>query len=195
MPIKQLLSFVAVLLIAMPALAVLAPGATAPQFTAPAAKAGKDLDYSLATALQKGPVVVYFYPSAFTGGCDLEAHTFSERMQQFTDAGATVVGVSLDSIERLRKFSADPDFCAGKVEVASDPDGKIAASYGVAVGEAHPGAKDVRGQEIGHGFAQRTTFVVAPDGTVAAEISGVSPAEHVDQALAAVEKLKKPATS
>src|SRR3954463_12583 len=101
-------------LVALPALAAPQPGAVAPVFAAKASLAGKQLDYSLADALKKGPVVVYFYPSAFTGGCDLEAHTFAEDIDQFTKAGATVVGVSLDSIARLNDFSADPQYCAGK---------------------------------------------------------------------------------
>jgi len=181
-------------LVAAPGVAALAPGAAAPTFTAKASLAGKELDYSLADALKKGPVVVYFYPSAFTGGCDLEAHTFAEDMDQFTKAGATVVGVSLDSMARLNDFSADPQYCAGKLPVVSDADGAIAKSYEVEVSAGQPGAKDVRGQEIGHGFAKRTTFVVTPDGKIAASLAGIKPDEHVTQALAAVQKIKKPAS-
>ena len=172
----------------------LKPGDAAPAFRAPASLAGKGFDYSLADALKKGPVVVYFYPSAFTGGCDLEAHTFAEDMDQFTKAGATVVGVSLDSMARLNDFSADPQYCAGKLPVVSDADGAIAKSYEVEVSAGQPGAKDVRGQEIGHGFAKRTTFVVTPDGKIAASLAGIKPDEHVTQALAAVQKIKKPAS-
>jgi peroxiredoxin len=188
---KVTLSALAGLLVALPCLAAIQPGAAAPAFTGKAALAGKAMDYSLTDALKKGPVVVYFYPSAFTGGCDLEAHTFAEQMPEFSKAGATVVGVSLDSMQRLTDFSADPQFCAGKLPVVSDADGAIAKSYDVPVGEAQAGAKDVRGQEIGHGFAKRTTFVVGKDGKVVATIADQkSAADHVSAALAAVQKLK-----
>jgi peroxiredoxin len=169
--------------------AALATGATAPTFRARAALAGHELEYSLADELHKGPVVVYFYPSAFTGGCDREAHAFAEQMDQFHKAGATVVGVSLDSIQRLVDFSSDPQYCAGKVLEVSDADGAIAKSYEVAVSPGKDEATDVRGQKIGHGFADRTTFVVDKDGKVVASISHVSPEDHVGPALAAVQKL------
>jgi peroxiredoxin len=172
-----------------PVWAALAPGAAAPQFTAPASLAGKEFKFSLADSLKKGPVVVYFYPSAFTGGCNVQAHTFAELMDKFTGAGASVVGVSLGSIQRLNDFSADPQYCAGKLPVASDADGAIAKSYGLEIHPAEAGAKDSRGVEIGHGFAQRTTFVVTPDGKIAAVIGGVKPADNVQQALTAVEGL------
>ncbi len=90
------------------ALAALGVGGAAPDFTAKASLAGKAFDFKLKDALKKGPVVVYFYPSAYTGGCNLQAHTFAINMDKFTAAKATVVGVSLDSIDRLNKFSADP---------------------------------------------------------------------------------------
>ncbi|HEV8238424.1 MAG TPA: peroxiredoxin [Thermoanaerobaculia bacterium] len=166
-------------------------GAAAPDFTAPASLAGKEMTFSLADARKSGPVVVYFYPSAFTGGCNAEAHAFAENMDKFTAAGAKVIGVSLDSIARLNDFSADPNFCAGKLPVASDADGKIAKSYGVDITPGEAGAKDSRGQEIGHDFAKRITFVVGQDGKVAATIGGVKPTENVDQTLAAVQKLGK----
>jgi peroxiredoxin len=191
---RPLLALLAIVALALPAHAALEPGAAAPAFTAPASHAGKELSFSLADALAKGPVVVYFFPSAYTGGCNLQAHTFATEIDKFTAAGATVVGVSLDSIARLNRFSADPDYCAGKLTVVSDADGKIAKSYGLEVAPAPPaGTKDTRGDDIDHGFAQRTTFVVTGDGKVAATIGGVKPADNVAQTLAAVEKLKKPA--
>jgi peroxiredoxin Q/BCP len=174
----------------LPALAALNPGDMAPAFAARASLAGKAFDYSLHDALAKGPVVVYFFPSAFTNGCNLQAHTFSEDMDEFTAAGASVIGVSLDSIERLNDFSADPDYCAGKVAVASDATGAIAKSYELNVRPERQGAKDTRGIEIGHGFAERTTFVVTPDGKIAATIGGVSPVENVQQALETVKSLR-----
>jgi thioredoxin-dependent peroxiredoxin len=176
--------------VAVPAFAALKEGDKAPAFTAKASLAGKAFDYSLANSLKKGPVVVYFYPSAFTQGCNIQAHTFSENMDKFNAAGATVIGVSLDSIQRLNDFSADPNYCAGKVAVASDPSGSIAKSFDLMVGAAREGAKDSRGQEIGHGFAERTTFIVTPDGKVAATVGGVSPADNVMKSLETVQHLQ-----
>ncbi|HZV93449.1 MAG TPA: peroxiredoxin [Caldimonas sp.] len=169
--------------------AALQPGDAAPPFTAQASLAGKPFAYSLAAQLARGPVVVYFYPAAYTQGCDIEAHEFSSRIDRFTAAGASVVGVSLDRIERLNAFSADPDYCAGKLAVASDADGRIARSFHLQVHAAQGGAKDTRGQEIGHGFAQRTTFVIRRDGTVAATVGGVAPDENVRRTLEVVEQL------
>jgi len=188
MDMRRLLSLCACLA-SVPALAALQAGVSAPQFTAQASLAGKPFTYSLREALARGPVVVYFYPSAYTGGCDLQAHTFAETKDQFTAAGATIVGVSLDSIERLNDFSRDPNFCAGKFPTASDADGRIAKSYELQVHQGKPGQKDVRGAEIGHDFAERTTFIVSKDGKIARTITGVAPDENVAQALAAVQSL------
>jgi thioredoxin-dependent peroxiredoxin len=175
--------------IALPALAALSQGAAAPDFTAPASLAGKEFTFKLKDALKQGPVVVYFYPSAFTGGCNIQAHTFAQNMDKFKAAGATVIGVSLDKIATLNEFSADPEYCAGKLPVASDADGTIAKSYDIKVAEGKPGIKNTRGQEIDHGFAERTTFIVTPDGKVAATVGGVSPKENVEKSLAVVQEL------
>ena len=176
--------------LAQPAFAALKEGDKAPDFTAPASLAGKEFTFTLKDALKKGPVVVYFYPAAFTGGCNLQAHTFSENSDKFAAAGASVIGVSLDKISTLNQFSADPQYCAGKVPVAADPDGKIAKSYDLQIKDAKPGAKNTRGDEIGHGFAERTTFVVTQNGKVANTIGNVSPADNVAKALEAVQQLK-----
>jgi peroxiredoxin len=184
-----LLSVVGVTLVSTAALAALQPGTAAPKFTAPASKNGKSFKFSLNNALHQGPVVVYFYPSAYTRGCDIEAHTFSTEIAKFKAAGASVVGVSLDSIERLNDFSKDPDYCAGNFPVASDPDGHIAQSYELKVAAARDGAQDVRGKQIGHGFAERTTFVIDRDGTIKATIDGVAPADNVEKTLAALQGL------
>ncbi len=182
-------AFVAALLATSAACAALKAGDRAPAFTAPASLAGKPFAYSLQDALAKGPVVVYFYPSAYTQGCNVQAHEFSTRAEQFAAAGASVIGVSLDSIERLNAFSADPDYCAGKLAVASDADGSIARSYGLKVSGAQRGATDTRGPEIGHGVAERTTFVVTRDGSVAAAVGGVSPDVNVQRSLELVRAL------
>lgn len=173
--------------VCIPALAALQPGDAAPDFDIPASQAGKPINFALHEALKKGPVVVYFYPSAYTKGCNIQAHTFSEQQQKFAAAGATIVGVSLDSIARLNEFSADPDFCAGRITVASDADGKVAKSYQIAIRDAVPGRKDTRGVEIDHAFAERTTFIVTPDGKISATIGGLSPADNVAQALERVQ--------
>ena len=186
---KLLLAGLASIAVALPVAAALQKGDSAPTFTAQASLAGKEFRYSLADALKQGTVVVYFYPSAYTQGCNIQAHTFAENMDAFTAAKATVIGVSLDSIARLNDFSADPNYCAGKLAVASDADGSIAKSYQLMVRDGRPGMQDTRGVEINHGFAERTTFIVTPDGKVAATIGGVSPEENVQQALAAVKEL------
>jgi peroxiredoxin len=167
--------------------AALSAGDLAPGFTVPASLDGRTFTYSLTDALRRGPVVVYFYPSAYTGGCNLEAHTFAVRRDEFAAAGATIVGVSLDDIARLNAFSADPEYCAGRIAVASDVDGRVARAYALAVRDA-PGRKDTRGDQIAHGLAERSTFVVAPDGRIAAALDGLSPVENVEQALAAVKR-------
>jgi peroxiredoxin len=181
-------------LVGVPAFAALKSGAPAPDFSAKASLAGKEFDFSLNEALKKGPVVVYFYPSAFTGGCNIEAHTFAENKDKFDAAGASIIGVSQDSIGRLNAFSSDPQYCAGKIPVASDAEGTIAKSYDLKIGPPHAGAKDTRGEEIGHGFTERTTFVVKPDHTIAATFSSnddkITPAEHVEKSLAVVQQLK-----
>jgi thioredoxin-dependent peroxiredoxin len=179
--------------LAIPAYAALKQNDKAPDFSAKASLAGKEFDFSLKSALKEGPVVVYFYPSAFTGGCNIEAHTFAENKEKFDAAGASIIGVSRDSIARLDAFSADPEYCAGKIPVASDPDGAIAMSYGLTKSDRKPGMKDTRGDEIDHDFTERTTFVVTPDGKIATVFSSsedkLKPAEHVEKALAAVQQL------
>jgi peroxiredoxin len=186
---KLLIASLASAIVALPVAAALNKGDKAPLFKAQASLAGKEFSYSLADALKKGTVVVYFYPSAYTQGCNIQAHTFAENMDMFTSAKATVIGVSLDSIARLNDFSADPNYCAGKLPVASDPEGSIAKSYQLSVREGRAGMTDTRGKEIGHGFAERTTFVVTSDGSIAATIGGVSPEENVMQALKTVQEV------
>jgi thioredoxin-dependent peroxiredoxin len=189
MTLRRIFSTVGLCVAATAAVAALKAGDTAPSFTAPASLAGKPFTYSLKDGLAKGPVVVYFYPSAYTSGCNIQAHEFSTKADEFAAAGASVIGVSLDSIERLNTFSADPDYCAGKLAVASDGDGRIARSFGLRVSGAQRGAVDTRGKEIDHGFTERTTFVVKPDGTVLAAVGGVSPEINVARALELVQKL------
>ncbi len=174
--------------------AALSPGASAPAFTAEASLAGKDFTFSLKQALAKGPVVVYFYPAAYTGGCDLEAHTFASQKDKFDKAGATIIGVSADSIARLNRFSSDPKYCAGKFPVASDPGGRIAALYGLKMIPPQSGVKDVNGDPVTHGFFPRTTFVIDRQGKIVSVFSSqedhLTPDAHVTKSLAIVEQLQ-----
>lgn len=193
---KKLLLGVGIsLLISLPVFAALKVGEMAPDFSARGSMGGKEFNFSLEKALKKGPVVVYFFPSAYTKGCDLEAHTFSTEKDKFDAAGATIIGVSADSIARLNKFAADPDFCAGKFPVASDADKKIAASYNLSVNPLKPGALDVQGNAIDHDFIERETFVIGKDHKIIAAFSskddGISPDQHVSKALAIVQGLSK----
>jgi peroxiredoxin len=195
---RNLLVSAVALLLPIAAVAGLKQGDAAPDFTAPASLAGKEVAFSLAEARKKGAVVVYFYPSAYTQGCNIQARTFAQQIDQFASAGATVVGVSLDSIERLHEFSADPDYCGGKLTVASDASGNIAKSFGVTIIDSFGGKQavtmlDTRGKQIGHNFSERVTFIVTADGKIASTIGGLSPAENVQAALEAVKALQSKA--
>ena len=176
-----------------PAFAALKVGDMAPDFTATASLGGKEFTFKLADALKKGPVVVYFYPSAYTGGCDLEAHTFAESSQKFAAAGASIIGVSGDDMERLNQFAADPNFCAGKFPIASDESLTVAKSYQLATTAAKAGAKDVRGVEINHAFIERVTYIIGTDHKIVAVMSSnddkLTPDQHVDKSLDIVQKL------
>jgi peroxiredoxin len=169
----------------------LSKGDAAPVFSARASLAGSEFEFSLKKALAKGPVVLYFYPSAYTGGCDAEAHAFAELKDKFTAAGATIIGVSADDIQRLNTFSSDPNYCAGKFPVASDAEGKIAASYGLTLTPLKSVFKDVRGIDVTHGIIPRTTFVINKEGKIIAVFSSqtdkISPADHVEKSLAIVK--------
>ncbi len=188
---RLLLACVLYCAILSPAEAALKAGDAAPDFDAQASFAGKASGYSLKEALKKGPVVVYFYPSAYTSGCNVQAHAFAVNDEKFAAAGASIIGVSLDSIARLNDFSKDPEYCNSKFPVASDADGRIAKSYDLAVKEGRAGIKDTRGVDIDHGFAERTTFVVSPDGKIAATIGGMSPQANVEKTLEAVQSLPR----
>ena len=178
---KRLLAGLALtsMLAAPAAFAALATGATAPEFTLPAALAGKDFTYDLASALKKGPAVVYFYPKAFTSGCSAEAHEFAENIDNFKALGATVIGVSGDNIEALEKFSTAS--CGSKFPVAADPKGEVIAKYDVAL--PIPGASTML--KMDHP-ANRTSYLVAPDGTVIATYTAMDASKHVSTMLDAL---------
>ncbi len=158
---------------AAPALAHLAPGAVAPPFSAQAAKGGTVSTVSLASALAKGPVVLYFFPQSFTSGCTAEAHDFADHAADYAALGATVIGVSGDSIATQVRFSTLE--CRSKFLVASDPGLKIAKSYQAVILNL---------------YADRTSYVIAPDGTVAYEYTNLDPDKHVANTLAALRALR-----
>ena len=174
----RLLALVAALLAAVPAAAALAPGAQAPDFTTRGAIAGKVFTVHLADQLRKGPVVLYFFPAAFTAGCNAEARAFAEHVADFRKAGATVIGMSADTVEDLAKFSSSE--CAGKFAVASAGPAVI-AGYDVAL----------RRERNGHPITSRTSYVIAPDGRIAFVHADMNPAEHVALTLDAVSKLPR----
>ncbi len=162
-------------ILAAPALAALKPGDKAPDFTAAAALGGKPFTFALADALKKGPVVVYFYPKAFTQGCSLEAKAFADAMPQFAALGASVVGVSHDDIATLEQFSTKD--CASKFPVASDGDQHIMKSYDSVFAKAPD-------------LADRISYLIAPDGHVLAVHADLDYSKHVDTMLAALQSWK-----
>lgn len=169
---KIRLAFSVFLLAATPARAFLAPGAAAPDFTLPAALAGKSFTFHLAEALKKGPVVVYFYPKSFTAVCTLEAHAFAEAAPDFARAGASLIGVSHDDLAtQLAFFSRE---CRDAFPVAADAEGATIKAF------------DVRLLAVGPDLAQRVSYVVAPDGKILFALRSDDPAAHVDKTLAAV---------
>lgn len=176
LPIAIAAPLLATLAIAAPAAATLAPGAAAPDFTTRGAMAGKVFSVHLKQQLKKGPIVLYFFPAAYTGGCNAEAHAFAEAIPDFQRAGATVIGMSADTVETLAKFSAEK--CAGKFAVASAGPAVI-KGYDV----AYP--KPIGGRTV----SSRTSYVIGRDGRVAFVHDDMNPAEHVALTLAAVRKL------
>jgi peroxiredoxin len=167
--------FILISMAATPALAQLKPGDKAPMFRAQASLGGKQFTFSLAEALKKGPVVVYFYPKAFTSGCTAEAHEFAEAMGAFHALGASVIGISNDDIETLDKFSTSE--CRSKFPVAADKDQRIMTAYDSVMMGFMP-------------YASRTSYVVTPDGRISYEYSALDPSDHVKNTLAAVKAWK-----
>lgn len=174
---KRVVALVLAATLALPAFAALKPGAKAPMFTAPAFLAGKAFTFDLAAALKKGPVVVYFFPAAFTPGCNVEAATFSQAIGKFQAQSASVIGVTAGNTERLVEFSQDTEKCAGKFPVAADAGAKIAKSFDATM-------------TLKPDLASRTSYVIAQDGSIAFVHDAMSPNLHVKQTLAAVTALK-----
>ena len=154
-------------------------GDLAPKFVAQAALGGKIFRYSLADALANGPVVVYFFPAADSSDCSIEAHAFAEAIDQFAALGATVVGVSADDIGTLAKFSVKS--CQSRFAVVSDEEKTVIQGFD-ALMQTRPD------------FANRLSYVIAPNGTVAAYYQNLDPNKHVERMLNAVKALPRSAT-
>ena len=159
--------------VAMPAYSALNVGVTAPTFVTQASMGGKVFTYSLADALKKGLVVLYFYPAAFTPGCTIEAHDFADAIEKYQALGATVIGVSHDDIEKLNRFSVSE--CRSKFPVAADPDQSIMKSYD-AILERNPK------------YANRTSYVIVPSGEIIYTYTDLHPDKHVENTLEALRK-------
>ena len=159
---------------ALGAQAALKSGDMAPPFTAQAAVAGQPFQFNLVEALKKGPVVLYFYPKAFTRGCTIEANAFAEATPQFAALGATVIGMSHDDIDTLKKFSVEA--CRDKFAVASDPKAQTIKAYDAA--------------SLLPGVASRISYVIGQDGKIAFALESSRPLEHVAQTLSAVKALR-----
>jgi thioredoxin-dependent peroxiredoxin len=162
------------LLIAVPAGAALPIGAKAPDFATQAVLGGKKFTFSLAQALQKGPVVLYFYPKSFTSGCTMEAHQFAEATADFNKAGATVVGVAADDIATLTRFSVEE--CRNKFAVA-------VATPAMIKGYDAKLAPMIK-------MSNRTSYVIAKNGQIAYSYTAMSADKHVTNTLAAVRALQ-----
>ena len=158
-----------------PACAALADGAHAPDFTTQASLGGTVSTFSLHEALKQGPVVLYFYPAAFTQGCTIEAHEFADAVDQYKALGATVIGVSHDDIGTLNRFSVSE--CRSKFAVAADPDRSIMTAYDATL----PLMK----------FANRVSYVIAPDGRVIYSFTNLAPDLHVQNTLQALQEWVK----
>ncbi len=164
--------------LASPGFAALKVGAKAPDFTAPAYLAGEPFDFKLADALKKGPVVVYFFPAPHTSGCNVEAHLFSEAIDDFKAQGATVIGVTAGKLDELADFSKETEHCGGKFAVAADAGAKIAGNYDALL-------------KLKPGWSDRTSYVIASNGKIVHVYSELNPKDHVKETLDAVKALKK----
>lgn len=159
-------------------------GASAPDFQTQGALAGKVINVNLKEALKKGPVVLYFYPAAFTRGCDAQAHEFSEANDDFKKAGASVIGMSADTLETLQKYSVEK--CGSKFAVATAQPAVIKA-YDVSFGAPLPNIPPERLAQLA-ARTNRTSYVIAPNGKVILVYSNLDYREHVARTLAAVRE-------
>lgn len=171
------LASLATLALTTAAHAQLAPGALAPDFATQGALGGNDFSFRLSEALKKGPVVLYFYPKAFTSGCTMEAHAFAAAIDDFHKAGATVMGMSADDLPTLKRFSTSECQSKFAVSVATPA---IIKAYHVAF---------LKVAGIGPNITNRTSYVIAPNGHVSFVHSDLDWRDHVRLSLAAVQAL------
>lgn len=183
---KIILALAAAALGTQGSMAALAVGAKAPEFTTRGALAGKTFTVTLSHQLKRGPVVLYFFPKAFTPGCSAEAREFAENIDKFKAAGATVIGMSADDLPTLKRFSTEE--CRSKFAVAVATPAIIAA-YDVAM-KPEKLPPQLRGK-LGPGLTDRTSYVIAPSGRIAYAHSDLDYREHVSMTLSAVKALKR----
>lgn len=180
---KSLMKFAAFALIgtaalSAPTFAALKEGTQAPDFSAPAYLAGQAFTFKLSDALKQGPVVVYFFPAAHTSGCNVEAHLFSQAIDQFKALHATVIGVTAGHTDELADFSKETEHCSGKFPVAADEGAKIAKEYDATL-------------LMRPGWSNRTSYVIAPSGVITHVYSSLDPSKHVQETLDAVKAIEK----
>lgn len=172
MQMKRIVAAVALAgLIAGPAMAAMKAGESAPEFTANAFVGGKPFTFNLDKALKKGPVVLYFFPAAFTKGCTIEAHEFADAAEQYQKLGATLIGITAGNVDRVGEFSSVE--CRSKFPVAADPGAKIAETYHSKMALLP--------------YSERTSYVIAPDDKVILAFTDMSPDQHVAKTLDAVK--------
>lgn len=162
--------------LSLPTHAALDVGDTAPNFTVPAALGGKTFQYTLAESLAKGPVVLYFFPAAFSEGCSIEAHEFAEAIGRYEALGATVIGVSGDDLDLISRFSVQ--VCQGKFPVAADEKKSVIKAFDAAM-QTRPE------------YANRISYVIAPNGKVIYSYLSLNPSKHVEKTLDALAQWAK----
>ena len=179
-PLLKLAAIAAVgtVTLASPSFAALTVGTKAPDFSAPSFLAGQPFTFKLADALKKGPVVLYFFPAAHTAGCNIEAHLFSQAIDQFKAQHATVIGITAGNVDQLADFSKETEHCSGKFAVAADPGAKIAKQYDAVLAQKPE-------------WSNRTSYVISPSGSIVHVYSNLDPKEHVKETLDAVKAIKK----
>jgi len=172
----QSIALAGLLAVAASAHAALKQGTRAPDFSAPAYLDGRPFTFNLADALKQGLVVLYFFPAPHTAGCNIEAHLFSQAIDRFKALHATVIGVTAGHLDQLAVFSRETKYCSGKFPVAADKDARIAKEYDATL-------------LVRPGWSDRTSYVIAPSGTITFVYSSLSPDQHVRKTLEAVEAI------
>lgn len=170
---RSLLAFAAIASLSSAAFAELEPGETAPDFTVSGFQAGEPVEFTLSDALESGPVVLFFFPAAYTSGCEAQAASFAESIGEFEALGARVIGVTAGNTDRLAEFSTQ--HCADAFPVFAVSDGMM-------------GEYEVRWM-LRPGWTNRTTYVIGTDQTIALTYTELSPYEHVDRSLEALRAL------